>query len=166
MNNTTASKTSPKRRADLAMIHMAARGLFGDVSQGGAGRLEYEDWLERHTGKRSAAKLTTAERVTFIKTLRHEGLIADRVPGGTGQTRNGEDRPTKAQWAKMGGLARSMGWQKGLEDERLRSFVLRTAKVTSARFLTRAQANNVITGLERWARQGGTTSEADHDAVS
>ncbi len=48
------SKTSPKRRnGDLAMIHIAAKRLFGDVSKGSDGREAYEDWLQRHTGKRS-----------------------------------------------------------------------------------------------------------------
>jgi hypothetical protein len=46
-----------------------------------------------------------------------------------------------------------MGWGKGLEDQRLRSFVERTAKVQSTRFITRAQASKIITGLEQWVRQ-------------
>lgn len=147
-------KTSPQRRnADLATIHMGAKRLFGDVSKGGDGRDGYEDWLERHTGKRSAGKLTTDQRIDLIKMMRKEGLVPDRKLGGTGPTASGQERPTSAQWAKIAVLGRSMGWAKGLEDERLRSFVKRTAKVSSTRFLSRVQASKVITGLENWVTE-------------
>lgn len=138
----------PWRNADLATIHMAAKQLFGDVTAKGEGRADYEAWLQRHTGKSSAGKLTRAERIEFVKMLRREGLIPERMKGG--QT---TDRPTHAQWAKLGGLARSMGWHKALEDHRLQAFVKRTANVSSTRFLTRDQASKVITGLERWRRE-------------
>lgn len=146
--------SNPRRNGDLAMIHMAAKRLFGDTSRGGGGRADYESWLERHTGKRSASALTTDERIALVKTLRREGLIPESGRGGSGRTPAGEDRPTSAQWAKIGGLSRSMGW-KGLEDPALKAFVARTAKVASTRFLTRAQASAVILGLEQWLRQKG-----------
>lgn len=163
----TNTKTSPKRRnSDLAMIHIAAKRLFGDVSKGGDGRDAYEDWLERLSGKRSASKLTTPERIELIKRLRRDGLIPERERGGIGQSKDGAERPTSAQWAKLGGLARSMGWEKGLEDARLRSFVVRIAKVNSTRFMTRAQASKVIMGLEEWVRQRAANLEGGHDAMS
>lgn len=133
----------------MAAIHMAAKHLFGDISQGGDGRAAYEDWLERLTGKRSAGKLTLDERIFLVKKLRKDGLIPDRQRGG-----QGVDRPTSAQWAKIGGLSRSMGWQ-GLEDPALKAFVKRTAKVECTRFLTREKASQVILGLEEWVRQKG-----------
>jgi hypothetical protein len=148
------------------MIHIGAKRLFGDVSRGGDGREAYEDWLVRHTGKRSAGKLTTGQRIDLIKMMRKEGLIPNSTPGGKGPTASGEDRPTSAQWAKMAAIGRSMGWQKGLEDERLRSFVKRTAKVSSTRFLSRNQASKVITGLEGWALQLQANPEEDGNAVS
>lgn len=148
-----AKKTSPNRRnGDLAMIHIAAKRLFGDVSKSSDNREAYEDWLQKHTGKRSAGKLTTNERIELIKVLRREKLIPDRRQGGAGQAKDGSDRPTSAQWNKIGGLARAMGWN-GLEDQRLRNFVERTAKVTSTRFITRQQATKVISGLEVWVHQ-------------
>jgi uncharacterized protein DUF1018 len=160
------AKTSPSRRnSDLAMIHIAAKRLFGDVSKGADGRAGYEDWLVRHTGKRSAGKLTTPERIALIKVLRKEGLIPERERGGIGQTQGGDERPTSAQWAKIGGLARSMGWEKGLEDVRLRSFVVRTAKVNSTRFITRSQASKVILGLEEWVRQRAASPKGGTDAM-
>lgn len=150
-----------RRNADLAMIHIAAKTLHGDVSRNGDGRADYEAWLEQHTGKRSSAALTTAERIAFIKQLRAWGLVPERGRGGAGP-----DRPTSTQWAKIGGLARSMGWERGLEDPRLRAFVERTAKVNSTRFITRAQASKVITGLEEWVRQRSAAQDGGRDAVS
>ncbi len=148
-----ATKSNTRRNSDLAMIHIAAKTLFGDVSKGGAGREDYEDWLELKTGKRSSGKLTMSERIELIKALRKDGLIPDRKRSGIGQTIRGEERPTPAQWNKIGGLARSMGWECGLEDHRLHSFVERTAKVSNARFMSRSQASKVITGLEQWVCQ-------------
>lgn len=156
----TSNKTSPKRRnGDLAMIHIGAKRLFGDVSKGGDGREAYEDWLEGHTGKRSAGKLTDGQRSDLIKRMRKDRLIPDRNQGGLGRTVGGHDRPTSAQWAKLAALGRSMGWAKGLEDERLRAFVKRTAKVSSTRFLSRNQASTVITGLETWVMERQSTNE-------
>ena len=148
-----ATKPNPRRNADLAMIHMAGKRLFGDVSKQGDGRTDYEDWLEQRTGKRSAGKLTTNERIDLIRYLRKQGLIEDRVPGGKGVTAGGDLRPTSDQWAKLAALGRERGWSKGLEDERLRGFVKRTAKISSTRFLTRPQASSVITALVRWRAQ-------------
>jgi len=103
----STAKTSPKRRnSDLAMIHIAAKRLFGDVSKGADGREAYEDWLERHTGKRSAGKLTTGQRIDLIRRMRKDGLIPDRTPGGKGPTAGGEERPTSSQWAKMAAIGR------------------------------------------------------------
>lgn len=161
------ANTSPQRRnADLATIHIGAKALFGDVSKGGDGRDEYEAWLERHTGKRSAGKLTTGQRIELIKMMRKDGLIPDRTPGGKGPTASGEERPTSSQWAKMAAIGRSIGWDDGLEDERLRSFVKRTAKVSSTRFLSRTQASKVIIGLENWVAQLQSNPEGSTDAVS
>ena len=165
MPSTTRSNT--RRRGDLAMIHIAAKHLFGDVSKGGDGREAYEDWLEVKTGKRSAARLTTPERIALIKVLRKDGLIPDRHPGGIGQTAAGEDRPTKEQWARIGTLARQMGWHLGLDDHQLHGFIKRTAKVSNARFMSRRQASSVITGLENWQRQRHAAKRAGGtDAMS
>jgi len=68
-------------------------------------------------------------------------------------TANGEERPTSAQWAKIAAVGAAIGWQDGLEDERLRSFVKRTAKVSSTKFLEPHKASKVIMGLENWAAQ-------------
>lgn len=149
----------PRRAADLATIHMAGKTLFGDVSANGTGRDDYENWLERHTGKRSAGALSTSQRIALIRLIRQDGIIPDRARGGTATTRQGADRPSKAQWAKLGALARSMGWEKGLEDSRLQAFATRTTKIELVRFLTRTQASQVITGLEKWAETQGMSKK-------
>ena len=149
------AKTDPqkdRRTADLAIIHMAAKRMFGDVSRGGHGRDAYEDWLWLHTQKRSASALSEDQRAVLIKQLRSDGALPERARGGSGRTVDGAERPTSAQWAKIGGLARSFGWA-GLEDPALKAFCARTAKVASTRFMTRAQASAVIIGMENWLRE-------------
>ncbi len=160
------NRPNTRRNSDLAMIHIAAKRLFGDVSKGSDGREAYEDWLERHTGKRSAGKLTTPERIQLIKRLRKDGLIPEQKRGGIGKTTGGEERPTPAQWNKIGGLARDMGWERGLEDSRLHAFAERTAKVSNTRFMSRSQASKVILGLEEWVRQRRERREDDSHAMS
>ena len=147
-----------RRVADLAIIHMAAKRMFGDVSRGGHGRDNYEDWLLRHTGQRSASSLSEDQRAALIKVLRRDGAVPERARGGAGRTAGGVDRPTSAQWAKIGGMARSMGW-KGLEDPALKAFCARTAKVSATRFMTRAQASAVIVGMENWLREKAENNE-------
>jgi hypothetical protein len=152
----------PHRRSDLAKIHMTAKALFGDVSKGGLGRSDYEDWLEKYTGKRSAAHLSKTARFAFLKRLRREGIVpAKKAQGG-----KGADRPTSSQWAYIAKLARELGWQDGLEDARLQGFVERTAKISSARFLKRSDATKVINGLEVWLAQRQRSLESAQNAMS
>lgn len=164
IQNAHKPKPAPKRQPKLKPLALPAPSLAlptpsGDTSRKGADRDAYEDWLEQRTGKRSAGQLTTDERIAFVKALRREGLIPEAGRGGADRTAAGSDRPTSAQWAKIGALSRSMGW-KGLEDPALKAFVTRTAKVSSTRFLTRAQASAVILGLETWVRQKENEAES------
>ena len=161
----STTRSNARRNSDLAMIHIAAKRLFGDVSKDGEGREAYEDWLEIKTGKRSSGKLSTPERIELIKRLRKDGLIPDRKRGGICKTAGGEDRPTRAQWNKIGGLARDMGWDRGLGDSRLHAFAERTAKISNARFMSRSQASKVILGLEEWVRQRRERREGENHAM-
>lgn len=108
------------------------------------------DGLEAMTGHRSARDLSAAELDMVVRYLRRQGASDGRARGGAG---NGTDRPTDAQWATIARLARARGWEQGLEDGRLLAFVARTAKISAVRFLDRARATEVITGLERWDAQ-------------
>lgn len=144
---TQIKSADPRRNGDLAMIHLAAKALFGDVSRQGDGRDDYEAWLHKLTGKSSAAKLDRDERISLIRQLRRDNLLPERRTGaGTG---GDSSRPTSSQWAKLAALAKARGWD-GLDDSRLLSFIRRTAKVDAVRFLSRQQISAVIMGLERW----------------
>jgi len=137
------------RAKQLAVIHMGKTALGLDEDT-------YRARLELSTGKRSAAALTEAERIKIIREMIADGadLPLPRAgeqkpfPGGTGK-----DRPTPSQWATIGRLARELGWQDGLEDSRLKSFIVRTAKVDGTRLLSRSKASAIITGLTRMAAQ-------------
>lgn len=153
----------PRRNADLAVIHMAAKHMFGDVSRGGHGRDDYEAWLERHTGVKSAGKLSKQGRIDLCRRIRRDGIIPDKRKGG-----KAADRPTPSQWAKITALVRSIGWtdcHDVLDDPRLQSFARRTAKVDATRFLTRLQASKLILGLEKLAQSNDAVSCGVDDAM-
>ncbi len=146
-----AKSKSSSRAKLLAQVHLGTAKLFGRNDEDA-----HRDYLEAHTGgegkgKRSCEDLTDLELAHVAKQLRQAGAL-----DGDGNKRGGAgpDRPTRQQWAKLGGLARQKGWKKGLESEELQAFVKRTAKVTSSRFLTRASMTAVISGLEQWIAQG------------
>ena len=57
----------------------------------------------------------------------------------------GPDKLTEPQYRKIMTMARKFGWQ----ADGLRSYLRNVAKVDDVRWLTVAQARNVITGMER-----------------
>ena len=156
MTTARTDRARAARNKQLAVIHIAAARLFGDVSRTGDGRGAYEDWLERMSGARSAALLDDGARKALIGQLQSQGLLISRnaprvdYPAGKGLTPSGEPRPTAKQWYRLDRLARAKGWEKGLDDPRLAGFVRRTAKVDFTRFMTRRQASKIISGLEHW----------------
>ncbi|MBX9635207.1 MAG: regulatory protein GemA [Magnetospirillum sp.] len=126
-----------QRNKLIAKIKMGVKalGLDDDI---------YRDFLAMHGGKRSCTDLTDAGLKKVADALEAKGAYPDKSRGGCG-----DDRPTEAQRRKLAALSRERGWD-GLKDDRLVSFVIRTANVNSLRFLTRAAMTDVITGLERW----------------
>lgn len=104
----------------------------------------YRDFLALHGGKRSCADLSDAALKRVADALDAKGAYPDKTKGGSG-----DGRPTEAQRRKLAALSRDRGWD-GLTDDRLVSFVNRTAGVDDLRFLTRAAMTAVIIGLERW----------------
>jgi len=140
------------RNKQIGLVHIAAKKLFGDLSDEDNESL-YRQWLLEKTGHNSCSKLNNEQLNKFVKYLKDEKIIQSfKTRGGNGITKNGELRPTKQQWAKIAGLARSRGWQDGLEDKRLQGFVKRTLKIETPRFMTRKQATDIIIGLERWSQ--------------
>ena len=96
---TATDRARAARNKQLAVIHIAGKRLFGDVSRSGDGRGAYEDWLERMSGARSAAMLDDDGRKALIVQLQSQGLLASRnaprieYPTGKGLTPSGEPRP-------------------------------------------------------------------------
>lgn len=169
------SSPDPRRNADLATIHMAAKAMFGDVSRGGDGRDDYEAWLERLTGVRSAGKLSKEGRINLCRRIRREGLLPDRAPDARRKAvkgGKGADRPTPQQYAKIAACARSLGMGSAdgsddvLDDPRLLGIVKRTAKVDALRFMSRIQASQVILALEEMQRQQGISAPPDQEGGS
>lgn len=159
--------TLPDRAALLRAYHAEARPHYqrraaldappGEPAKLATARAESlrRDELDALTGRRSARDCSAAELDLVVRYLRRQGAGDGRARGGTGP---GTDRPTASQWATIARLARARGWDKGLEDHRLVAFVVRTAAVAAVRFLDRARATQVITGLERWAAQSAPTA--------
>lgn len=113
----------------------------------------YRDFLALHGGgKQSCAQMSETQLKAVADALNAKGAYPEQSKGG-----NGDDRPTDAQRRKLAALSRDRGWD-GLKDDRLASFVRRTAGVDDLRFLTRAAMSDVITGLERWPT-GATSAQ-------
>ena len=138
------------RNALLAMVHIGAKGQFGDD------RTAYEDFLEAHTGKRSCKSLSDRQLDTLVAVMRDKGMIKAKPVKSTQSRSAGGgkafDRPTEPQRRKLAALARDMGWQR-LDDPALLQFIKRTTRIEAVRFLSRTQMSQVITGLERWRDQ-------------
>jgi len=131
------------RKDLLAMVHLGANRL-------GLGEAGYQNWLEKHTGKRSCNDLGNAEMERLVTMLRKLGALlrpAPKPPGGTGP-----DRPTAEQWRTAEGMACKLGMT-GLDDPGFAGFVRRVAKVDTPRFLTREGMSKVILGMSRWIAQ-------------
>lgn len=128
--------SAPRNRL-IAKIKIGQKGLGLDDEA-------YRDTLERLTGKRSASKLSFDQLKSVAQYMQDNGAFGE----------TSADRPTRQQQAKMAALAKCRGWE-GLDSEELKSFIIRTAKISSPRFLTRRLASKVITGLENWNRQEG-----------
>jgi hypothetical protein len=147
--------SDPDRAKTLRLYHALARPWYQRraLAQAAQGLTTTADELRRAdldewVGRDSSRDCTAAELDLCIATLRRLGAWDGAQAGGAGPE---ADRPTPKQRARIGALARSLGWDGGLSDRRTNQFVKRTAKVSAARFLTRAKASDVILGLEAMA---------------
>jgi hypothetical protein len=73
----------------------------------------------------------------------------------------GPDRLTEAQYRKILGMARKFNWT----AEGLRKHLRRVAKVDDVRWLTPAQAREVITGLEKIQKRNEERSRESTNGV-
>lgn len=132
-----------RRRALLGLAHKGAKLLGLDDDTRRAAQAAY-------AGVASCRDMTDAQLTAWCWELKRRG--ADIGIPGPPPRASGWDRPSRSQLGEIERLALAFGWGDGLDDRRLAGFVSRTARVDSPRFLTRAQATAVISGLRRWQK--------------
>ncbi|MBK1690999.1 regulatory protein GemA [Ectothiorhodospira mobilis] len=138
-------KPDARRRTLLGLAHQAAVQLGWDE--------EFRRQRQQEvTGHASCRDMTDAQLLGWCWHLKDLGADIG-IPGPPRRGGARPSRPTRSQLAALEHFAQRLGWTDGLEDERLRGFVRRTAGVSDVRFLTRGQATQVITGMKRWAYQ-------------
>lgn len=131
-----------RRHKLIAQAHLAAK-------QAGCASEEDRRAIQQMvTGKASCAEMTERELVRLID---HWGRMGSDVRAAAPQAADG--MATRWQLATIERLAWELGWEQGLDDARLLRFVQRTAKIDSVRWLEKAAASSVISGLMRWKRQ-------------
>lgn len=132
-------------RRDLnAMLHLGAKRLGMDEPT-------RRDWMEKHTGKRSAKDCTDAELSLLCDRLRGAGALDDGRPLGRSDAgSDGLNQPTRKQLLKLKVLCKRRGFKGGLDDSSYITFVRRIAKVDHPRFLTQDGARKVIIALQSW----------------
>jgi len=104
------------------------------------------------TGKESLKDMSDNELLDWCWHLKRLGAEIG-IPHPPRRGAKSWDRPTTRQLGEIEQLAFQFGWMDGLDDDRLNTFIERTTKVESIRFLMRWQATDVISGLRRWRKQ-------------
>lgn len=132
------------RKNLLAMLHLGANRLGMDDPT-------YRAWLDKHTGKQSAALCSLKELSALVDLLREAGSLSDPAPPPRVAAGKGDDRPTERQWQAARTYAKKIGLEGDLDGAQFAAFVKRIAKIDSPRFLTRAKMQSVLIGLEKWA---------------
>ncbi len=107
----------------------------------------YRGWLEKNTGRRSCTECSDAQLAYLVEKLRDLGFTAPPAPRAKGGS--GPGHPTPAQWRKVEGLVKKLGFA-SLNDPGLISFCRRVAKVDSPRFLDSRGVSDFIVALEKW----------------
>lgn len=133
-----------RRRALLGLAHKAALQLGMDEDTRRAAQMAF-------AGRASLRDYSDSQLIAWCWELKRRGAQIG-IPGPAPRGGSGWGRPTEAQLAEIERMALAMGWS-GLDDGALRGFVRRTCSVEDVRFITRAQATAVISGLRRWLAQ-------------
>lgn len=142
------SVLSERRRMLLGLAHKAAAQLGLDDATRRAAQAAF-------AGHESLKDFSDAQLLSWCWELKRRGARIG-IPGPPPRGGTGWGRPTEAQLATIERLAVAMD----LSDAALTGFVRRTTHVDDVRFLTRAQASQVITGLERWATSRGADTRS------
>lgn len=151
------NKPKNMRYALYAKAHVLAQQLGFDDDT-------YRTVLMTQTGKTSCKDLADKQLSSFVETLeRFTGKKASpaprNAPEASAKRLAGQVLPTAAQWKTLEGISARLGWH-GLDDFRLLSFALRTAKVSDLNELSRAAMSKLITGLLRMTAQRKETDAA------
>lgn len=142
-----STATTDRRRALLGLAHKGAKllGLDDDTR-----RAAQAAFMGQPGGVASCRDMSTEQLAAWCWELKRRGADIG-IPGPMPRA-SSWDRPSRSQLGEIERLALAFGWVDGLDDGRLAGFVRRTARVDSPRFLTRAQATSVISGLRKWQR--------------
>lgn len=140
---TAAPTPADRRRVLMGLAHKGAKllGLDDDTRRAAQAN---------HTGVSSCRDMSDGQLLAWCWELKHRGAKIG-IPGPAPRA-VAMDRPSVPQLAEIERLAGLFGWTDGLDDRRLLGFVQHTAKVDHPRFMTRAQATAVISGLMRWQK--------------
>jgi hypothetical protein len=139
---------SDRRRQLIGLAHLGATQLGLDEDTRRAAQAAW-------TGHASCADMTEAELVAWCWELKRRGAtIGIPTPPACGGLSLG--RPTPAQLARIEALAAALG----LQEAALAGFCQRTVGIDDPRWLTRAQASDVISGLSRWAASRGADARS------
>lgn len=145
MPHDSKAAVPPRRRAELAAIHLGRKQLE-------LGEEEYRGLIQQETGKTSAGDLTAAERGAVLDRMRQLGFARAAASAAA---------PPKPQVGKALALWRELGNVGALRKEGaggLAAFVERQVGKTRLEWCTPRELNVVIEGLKGWlarARNGG-----------
>jgi phage gp16-like protein len=141
--------SNPARNALIAKIKVGQKQLGMDDDT-------YRDFLEKVTGKRSAAKLSIAALELVVNNMKEAGFkpIKRTAPkrAGTRPMADGEyARKIRALWISLYHL----GIVADPTEAALATYVKRQTKVDALQFLTGQKADRVIESLKKWAKRAG-----------
>ncbi len=141
--------SNPARNALIAKIKVGQKQLGMDDDT-------YRDFLERVTGKRSAAKLSIGDLELVVNNMKEAGFkpLQRKAPkrAGTRPMADGEyARKIRALWISLYHL----GIVANPTESALAKYVARQAKVSALQFLRNNQANRVIESMKKWAERAG-----------
>ena len=122
----------------------------------GAKRLGWDedtrrDFMEKHTGKRSAKECSDDELSLLVDQLRDLGAL-EPSPNAPLTATGSPDRPTQHQWRYALDMTKRLGWSGAAHDPRLIAFCRRVCKADNPRFLDRHGMRSLILGLEGWLK--------------
>lgn len=158
-------KTIPQaeKRRLLAMIHIAKKSMTS------SGRFreddDYRDFLEEHTGKRSAAKMSIAELVTVIEAFETMGWSRSANSGKSPRSRDKKEKTQADKCVALWITLKNQGIVRNGSHQALGRFVMRflggnlrvMPGVDPLDAATPKQLSSVIVALEAMA-DGGTNS--------